>query len=138
MRMPRPVSLLLFAMAAVSTLDAQSRPSAPAAGFALTVDSIMRGPDLVGYPPENLRWSADSRTLFFDWRRPGEDEASTYSVGRDGGTPVKLSDEQKKSVPPPNGRWDTAHRRVVFADHGDIVLLDAAGARRMITPTAAT
>src|SRR5205823_6271912 len=25
--------------------------------FALTVDSIMRGPDLVGYPPDNLRWS---------------------------------------------------------------------------------
>ena len=60
-------------------------------GFALTVDSIMRGPDLVGYPPASLRWSADSQKLFFEWRRPGEDEASTYVVGRDGGAPVKLS-----------------------------------------------
>jgi hypothetical protein len=25
--------------------------------FALTVDSIMRGPELVGNPPNNLRWS---------------------------------------------------------------------------------
>jgi len=50
---------------------------------------------------------------------------------------VKLTDEQKKSVPPANGRWDKAHSRVVFADRGDIVLLDAAGSRRMITRTAA-
>ena len=59
---------------------------APAsATFPLTVDSIMRGPDLVGYPPDGLRWSADSKKLYFDWRKPGEDEASTYVVGRDGG-----------------------------------------------------
>ena len=45
--------------------------------FALTVDSIMRGPDLVGYPPDGLRWSADSQKLYFEWRKPGEDEAST-------------------------------------------------------------
>ena len=30
---------------------------------------------------------ADSQKLYFDWRKPGEEEASTYVVGRDGGTP---------------------------------------------------
>ena len=40
----------------------------------------MRGPDLVGYPPDSLRWSADSQKLYFDWRKPGEEEASTYVV----------------------------------------------------------
>ena len=63
--------------------------------FALTVDSIMRGPDLVGYPPEGLRWSADSQKLYFEWRKPGEEEAATYVVSRDGGTPAKLTDEQR-------------------------------------------
>ena len=43
----------------------------------------MRGPDLVGYPPTGLRWSADSQKLYFDWRKPAEDKASTYVVGRD-------------------------------------------------------
>src|SRR5688572_5292851 len=105
--------------------------------FALTVDSIMRGPDLVGYPPDNLRWSADSQKLYFDWRKPGEDEASTYWVPRDGGTPAKLDDIQKRNVPPANGRWDKARKRVVFADRGDIVTLDAAGTRRWITRTTA-
>src|SRR6266849_2867665 len=31
--------------------------------FSLTVDSIMRGPKLVGYPPTALRWSGDSSRL---------------------------------------------------------------------------
>jgi len=103
----------------------------------LTVDSIMRGPDLVGYAPDGLRWSADSQKLYFDWRKPGEDEASTYWVPRGGGTPTKLTDDQKKTVPPANGRWDKPRKRVVFTDRGDIVMLDASGARRWITRTTA-
>lgn len=104
--------------------------------FQLTVDSIMRGPDLVGYPPTNLRWSADSQMLYFEWRRPREKEASNYVVSRDGGEPRKLSDEEVKNVPPANGRWDQAHRRVIFVDGGDIVMVDSiAGTRRQITRT---
>ena len=107
---------------------AQSRPAAGLARparFELTVDSIMRGPDLVGWTPTALRWSADSRNLYFDWRKPGEKEASTYVVDRDGGEPRKLTDDEVKTVPPANGRWDKAHRRVLFVDDGDIVLVDS-------------
>ena len=134
------VLLSLFITAPV--LLAQGPPAAradPAKSekLALTVDSIMRGPDLVGYAPDSLRWSADSQKLYFDWRKPGEEEASTYWVGRDGGTPTRLTDAQKKDIPPANGRWDKARKRVVFADKGDIVMLDANGTRRQITRTTA-
>ena len=105
-------------------------------GFELSVDSIMRGPKLVGYPPTGLRWSGDSSRLYFEWRRPGDDETSTWVVGREGGSPRQLSDEERRSAPPENGTWDAAHRRVLFVDHGDIVLLDSvAGTRREITRT---
>ena len=53
-----------------------------AATFPLTVDSIMRGPDLVGSAPSGVRWSGDSTKVYFEWQRPGEDEASTWVVGR--------------------------------------------------------
>jgi dipeptidyl aminopeptidase/acylaminoacyl peptidase len=107
-----------------------------AATFELTVDSIMRGPKLVGYPPSALRWSADSREVYFEWRHPGEEEASTYAVGRDGGEPRKLSDEDRKKVPPIGGVWDSARRRVLFVEDGDIVLVDAASrTRQQITRT---
>lgn len=97
----------------------------------------MRGPDLVGYAPDSLRWSTDSQKLYFDWRKPGEDEASTYVVARDGGSPTRLTVEQRKTIPPATGRWDKARRRVLFADRGDIVLIDASGARKWITRTMA-
>ena len=116
---------------------AAKRPAAAQSGrFDLTVDSIMRGPDLVGYPPTDLRWSADSQRLYFEWRKPGEDEASTYEVARTGGAPRKFSDEERKKVPSATGRWDKSRRRVLFVDGGDVVLVDAqTGTRRQITRT---
>ncbi len=106
--------------------------------FTLTVDSIMRGPDLVGYPPSGLRWSGDSARLYFEWRKPGEDEASTYVVSREGGAPQKLSDDERRRVPPAEGEWDREKRRVLFVDDGDVVLVDSvAGTRRQITRTTA-
>ena len=131
----RPLALLAL-FVAVPALMAQA-PVAKTGKLTLSVDSIMRGPELVGYAPENLRWSADSQKLYFDWRRPGEDEAATYVVGREGGTPSRLDDAQKKTVPPANGRWDKARKRVLFAERGDIVLVDAAGTRKWITRTTA-
>src|SRR5262245_12189079 len=105
--------------------------------FELTLDSIMRGPNLVGWPQTGLRWSADSKKLFFEWRKPGQDKASTYVVAREGGTPRKLSDDEAKNVPPATGgRWDKARKHVVFIDDGDVVLVDAvSGTRRQITRT---
>src|SRR4051794_20206381 len=141
-RLSSGVAALALVAATAHLAGAPAPKAAPAAkakaagGFELTVDSIMRGPKLVGYPPSGLRWSGDSSRLYFEWRHDGEDEAATWVVGRDGGAPRKLSDEERRTAPPVNGRWDAAHRRVLFVDRGDIVLLDTAtGARRQITRT---
>ncbi len=121
---------------APSPIPVKAKAGNAAGGFELTVDSIMRGPALVGYPPTGLRWSGDSSRLYFEWRKGNEDEASTWVVARDGGQPRKLTDEERRNAPPAFGRWDKAHRRVLFVDRGDIVLLDAVtGARRQITRT---
>jgi dipeptidyl aminopeptidase/acylaminoacyl peptidase len=129
------------AIEAQRTAGGPSVPTKPAANdpsrFELTVDSIMRASDLVGYPPTGLRWSADSQHLYFEWRKPGEDETSTYEVGRYGGAPRKLSKEEAKNVPPAaGGRWDKARRRVLFVDGGDVVVVEATSlTRRLITRT---
>ena len=131
------VGFLAVLLLAVSPILHAQRSPAPPARFELTVDSIMRGSDLVGYPPSGLRWSADSQNLYFEWRQISEDKASTYVVGRAGGAPRRLADEDAKKVPPAaGGRWDKARRRVLFVDGGDIVMVDAvAGTRRQITRT---
>ena len=133
------VALTLVAVTAQlsgAPAPAKAKAGKTAGGFELTVDSIMRGPKLVGYPPSGLRWSGDSQRLYFEWRQTGDDDTSTWVVGREGGQPRKLTDEQRRGAPPVNGRWDRAHRRVLFVDRGDIVLLDTvAGTRRQVTRT---
>src|SRR5688572_32345563 len=89
---------------------------AQAPSFPLTVDSIMRGPELVGYPPSALRWSGDSKELYFEWRLPKEDVAATWVVGRDGGTPRRLTDEERPSAPLPDSQWDSKRRRTLGVD----------------------
>ena len=122
----------------VSPSPSASADQAPArdAKVEMTIDSIMRGPDLVGYPPSGLRWSGDSQRLYFDWRKPGEDESSTYVVNRDGSGLKKLSEQEEKLAPPAGGRWDKARKRVLFNDAGDIAIYDAStGTRRNLTKT---
>ena len=138
MHIPSRVACGLAALAVIAGTahPTGTKATRAAGGFELTVDSIMRGPKLVGYPPTGLRWSGDSARLYFEWRRPGEDETSTWVVGRDGGEPKKLSDAERRNAPPASGVWDKAHRRVLFVDQGDIVLLDSvSGMRRNITRT---
>ena len=58
--------LTIFMFGAFVAPTRAQRPSpAPApTRLQLTVDSIMRGPELVVWPPTELRWSPDSRHLF--------------------------------------------------------------------------
>jgi dipeptidyl aminopeptidase/acylaminoacyl peptidase len=133
-------SVLVSAAGGLRQSGAQpaAKPAGAPATFALTIDSIMRGPKLVGYAPTGLRWSGDSKELYFEWRRPGEEESATYVVGRDGGEPRKVSDEEKKRIPPASGTWDKARRRVLFADQGDLVIFDAVTrTRQQLTRTTA-
>jgi len=130
----RSAVLLAICLSAPALLAQQAAP-AKTEKFQLTVDSIMRGPDLVGYAPDGLRWSSDSQKLYFDWRKPGEEEASTYWIPKAGGAPAKLSDADKKNIPTANARWDKARKRALFADRGDIVIIEGNGTRRWITRT---
>ena len=126
----------LLAVFTVSHPSAQGAKPARNAKVEMTVDSIMRGPDIVGYPPTRLRWSGDSKKLYFDWRKPGEAESSTYVVSNDGSGLRKLTEAEAKQAPPAGGRWDKAKKRLLFSDAGDIAIYDAAtGARRQITKT---
>jgi len=126
--------VVLLTLASGAIVAAQSAPQT--ARFTLSIDSIMRGPALVGYPPSDLRWSGDSKELYFEWRMPKEDEAATWVVGRDGGQPRRLSDDERRRAPLTNGTWDRERRRIVGIDRGDVVLVDTVGrSRQDITRT---
>jgi dipeptidyl aminopeptidase/acylaminoacyl peptidase len=111
----------------------------PTKRFDLTIDNIMRGPALVGYEPTGVRWSADSKKIYFSWKRAEEPrivDNSTYVVNADGSGLRKLSEEEAKQAPPAGGDRSDDKKLTVYTDDGDIYLYDLqSGARRQLTKT---
>jgi dipeptidyl aminopeptidase/acylaminoacyl peptidase len=142
--MSRPIIIFVFVSVLVAGAAARQQPPASPAssgnGQMLTVDSIMRGPKLVGTAPSDVRWSRDSSKVYFSWQKNDQTRPSTWEVNRDGAGLRQLTPEEARSIDvvPASGRLDRARRRVVAAQNGDIVVVDlAAGARRQITRTTA-
>ncbi len=105
----------------------------------LTVDWIMRGPELYGHTPQSVRWSRDGSRVFFEWRAaatPLLAENDTYAVNRDGSALRKLSDEEAKQAPPTGGELSKDKSATVFVEGGDIYVYDhAAQMRKRVTRT---
>lgn len=118
---------------------AQQPQQAATKKFELTVDSIMRGPDLVGYSPTGVYWSQDSSRVYFRWKRAGEPrlkENDLYVVSRDGTSLRKLTDEEARQAPPAGGELSKDKTLTVFTEEGDVLLYDhAKGERRALTRT---
>ncbi len=140
---PKKLIHLTAALCAISIflphLVLAQKPAPPKPAFELTVDSIMRGPRLVGYPPSGVYWSQDSQRVYFRWKQADEPrlkEMSLYVVNRDGSGLRRLTDDETKQAPPANGELSKDKSLTVFADEGDIFIYDhAKQTRRQITKT---
>ena len=134
-------SLLVSPLASAQQKSAATQPKPAATGkkFELTVDSIMRGPRLVGYAPANVYWSQDSQRVYFRWKQADEPrlkEPSLYIVNRDGTGLKRLTDEEARQAPPANGELSRDKTLTVFTEEGDVFIYDhAKGVRRQVTRT---
>jgi len=135
-------SLLLAGAASAQAAAPAVAAPRPASAFALTVDNIMRGPLLVGRSPDEVRWSADSRYVWFRWRDPEARDTTTrlYRVAATGGAPVAMADTAALyAAPAENGRWSADRARRAETRNGDVFVVDAAtGREHRITQTPAT
>ena len=109
----------------------------PASSF--TIDNIMRGAELFGYPQTAIRWSPDSQRIYFQWKKydePREKNVDTYVVNADNTGLHKLTEDEAKDAPPVQGDWTKDKKRAVYADAGDLYIYDASQAhRRRLTHT---
>ena len=123
-----PILAIAFALAAT-----------PAGKFALTIDNIMRGPNLYGYEPSEIRWSGDGKQIYFQWKQytdPVEKDPDTYVAGRDGSGLRKLSEDEARLAPPASGSATIDKKRTAYARNGDIFVYDSTtGQTRQITKT---
>src|SRR5947208_16841101 len=72
-------------------------------GLPLTIDTIMRGPGLYGFEPQDVRWSGDASRVYFSWKQASDNPESprdTYMIYRDRGAPIKLNEVDARLAPP--------------------------------------
>lgn len=134
------VVFLIAGLGLNPAVPAQAPKTEPSRKFALTIDNIMRGPEIVGYEPRGVRWSGDSKRIYFQWKQAGDPrdrEPDAYVVNRDGTGLRKLTDDEAKNAPPVSGDQSDDKKLTVFSDSGDIFLFDRVkGERRELIKTA--
>ncbi len=165
-RYPQVIACLLFMLIAASCSKKKEVPVAEKPRDLavaertrlqrLTIRQIMQGPGMVGTAPSNPRFSADGRTVYFEWNDPApldslnemdaenaydhyldlEKKAGTYRLDVASKKIEKLSKAAADSSAPSEFAWDRAHRRRAEIRGGDVFLVDLQPARtRRITQT---
>lgn len=102
----------------------------------LTIDGIMSGEDFVGYLPENISWSPDSKNIYFSWNPDKDTLRSMYKVGiTEGALPEKMSAEEQMQLFR-GGATNADHSAMLITRNGDIYHRDlSTGTEKQLTNT---
>lgn len=120
-----------------ATVLSLSPVAAAAQAPPLTVEGIMRGPDLVGTAPSNVQFGADGRYVYLRWRQPASDTLDQdYRVTVAAPPRIeRLPRNAIDTIPLANGALSPDRRRQVVVLKGDLWLLEQNGSRRRLTQT---
>jgi dipeptidyl aminopeptidase/acylaminoacyl peptidase len=105
----------------------------------LSIDKIMLGDRFVGFLPENINWSEDSKTVYFTWNPKLDTLRSLYKVLLGANAqplPVPLEEQRELAF---GGAYNRSFTKKVYAKDGDIFWQDlATGKITAITNTVET
>lgn len=102
----------------------------------LTVEKIMRDPKWIGTAPSGINWSADSKTIYFNWNPDQAAADSLYKITLQNRAPQKVSKKDRLALPPASGVYNKAYTRMVYERNGDLFLYDvSAGKVSQLTNT---
>jgi len=135
----RLLSCVLSLAVCGSTLTAQ----APAK-FEFTIKNMMRGPEIYGREPAQIRWTPDGQWIYFQWLPPGSDfrdAVKPYRIRMEpGAKPELVPPSQADSVGPllADGAYTRDRSMRVVAYAGDLYIVDMKRfTARHLTSTAA-
>jgi dipeptidyl aminopeptidase/acylaminoacyl peptidase len=120
----------LILLAAPVGLHAQTAVAATTSTFPLTIPSIMRGTEVFGREPQDVRWSPDGQWIYFRWLPPGTDWRETLRPYRvraaAGAVPEDMSEAAWDSSGAlfSNGSASRDGRLRVVSANGDLYLID--------------
>ncbi|MCR8561580.1 prolyl oligopeptidase family serine peptidase [Mucilaginibacter sp. BJC16-A38] len=90
----------------------------------LSIEKIMRDPKWIGVAPSNIRWSDDSKKIYFNWNPENADRDQLYAITPSNIKPEKVSLEAQKALIPEYGEWNKKRTIKLFEKNGDIWLSD--------------
>ena len=113
---------LLIFFACFSTIPTIS---ARQASDSLTVKKIMQDPsEWIGPLPENIYWSKDNKTIYFNrMTHPGE-ESGLFSADIKSGKSEELSPGKIKMLPSKHGVYNQDRSQWLYSKNGDIFILN--------------
>jgi dipeptidyl aminopeptidase/acylaminoacyl peptidase len=95
----------------------------------LTVEKIMRDPKWMGVSPDNIRWSDDSKKIYFNWNPDKTERDELFYISPNNIKPQKATLAQRRDLVPDNGKWNKKRTLKTFEKNGDIYLLEAASGK---------
>lgn len=90
----------------------------------LTVEKIMRDPKWIGISPSNIRWSDDSKHIYFNWNPDNTDRDELFSITPNDTKPAQVSIDAQKNLIPQYGAINKKRTLKLFEKNGDIFLED--------------
>jgi len=91
----------------------------------LTIEKIMQNPDKwIGTLPENISWSDDSKTIYFNWNPEQDTLSSLHAYSASTKNITKVSIEEKQKLPSDEGEYKLDYSAKVFIRNGNLFLLD--------------
>ena len=94
----------VFGLAFAATLAPAALLAQQAPKFDFTIKNMMRGPEIYGREPAQIRWSPDGQWIYFQWLPPGSDfrdNLKPYRIrAQAGAKPEALTPAQADSVGP--------------------------------------
>ena len=119
-------------------LSLPQRANSQATPAPLQLESIMLGPDFVGHLPENPRWSADGKWLYFDWQRDSMRSAQPHGYELSSSQTRALTEAERQLLPGSERIYSRDRSKSVFSKGGDLFLTNHRnGATQQITNTLA-
>lgn len=91
----------------------------------LSIEQIMQAEAYIGYSPENIQWSEDSKEVFFTWNPSKAKFREYFSVAWDGNKasiPKQVGEEESQQLPLSSAVYNKNRSLKVYSRYGDLFL----------------
>ncbi|MFC4211755.1 alpha/beta fold hydrolase [Pedobacter lithocola] len=88
----------------------------------LTVEKIMRDPKWMGIAPTNFRWTADSKTLYFNWNPENKTKEELFKISASATKPIKAVEKEDEKLLSLNYIYNKDKSLGLVEKSGDIYL----------------